>query len=314
MILKPGQKLCGEGEKGDSLFIVRKGLLKIFKREGVKTFPAGEAIPGTIIGTLSLFQQKPYDRTVKAAEETEIISIDQQILQDTLDRFPAWFRNIPYFMASRLAQAEKSKSRSDKIRALPTLLFLFAESIDRTGSASFPLEPVIADLRTISGLGYNDSFQLIRALCALGLAKINPGESVGITIAMPPLMRLLYKTLLARALSDQRPAVLLSPQEQVILTAFRNAAKKEGAEFKGKTVATLKAFLAAYGNELPGIKFNTASLGNLCRFGFLRTEPEYKAETRDSIRLLYADAESVDELLELNRVYPLLDKKLPESF
>ena len=49
--------------------------------------------------------------------------------------------------------------------------------------------------------------------------------------------------------------------------------------------------------------------------GYLYTYPAYLSSMKtEDIQLFYADIDKVMDILELNRIYPLLDKKLPESF
>jgi CRP-like cAMP-binding protein len=315
MILHPKEYLCVEGDPGDKLYIVKKGLLLAHKREGAKSFIVGEAGPGTLIGELSLLENQHRPLTYKAVEETELAVVDQKILEQTLQGFPHWFESILHFLAQRLHQAENIKARTDKIRALPSLLFLMCRETEISGKDEFFIEPLIENLRIINGLGYNDAFHLIRALCNLNLMRIVPGEGVRLHIFNPKVIRLLYDTLLTRAVDHTLPGTLLSAGDQLVLSAFIEAAAAHGYNYHDSTAVSATDFLAAYKKLLPGVRFTLAPMESLGEKGFLFTSPAYHSLLEmQNVELFYADMDKVMELLELNRVYPLLDKKLPESF
>ncbi len=315
MILPAKKYLCLEGNPQDKLYIVKKGLLQAQKREGAKSFIVGEAGPGTLIGEMSLLENLPCKFTYKAVEETELVVVDQQSLKQTLNRFPTWFEPILHFLAQRLRQAETYKSRTDKIRALPSLLFLMCRETEMGGKTTFPIETLIENLRIINGLGYNDTFHLVRALCSLNMAKIIPGEGVHLQVFNPKVVRLLYDTLLARAVDKKRPKTLLSGENQMILSAFVDSAKAKGFNYHDSTGVSSTDLFASYKKLLPGVKFISTSMTALGEEGYLYTYPAYLSSMKtEDIQLFYADIDKVMDILELNRIYPLLDKKLPESF
>ena len=64
----------------------------------------------------------------------------------------------------------------------------------------------------------------------------------------------------------------------------------------------------------PGIKLTHRSFENLVQCGYLFTVPEFSPNLDfKNIEEFYADKEAVKDLVELNRVYPLLDKQLVEN-
>ncbi|MCK9181983.1 MAG: cyclic nucleotide-binding domain-containing protein [Fibrobacteraceae bacterium] len=315
MKLRPKDILFQEGSKDGRLYIITRGSLIAQKREGAKSFTVGKIEEHTLVGEMSLLENLPHGLTLRASEETEVTVIGQEDLSKTLTNLPEWFPNLLHFMAERLRRAESNKEKIDKIHALPTLLFLFAKAAKGSKSGTFDLESIIDNLKVINGICYNDAYSLIRALCGLGIAELIPGNRTQIHFYKKKLPELLYKTLFARATGNTLPKELLSAGDQIVLSAFIKACKTKSKDFHGNTSVSLEDFLAAYKKVIPGIRLTARSLENLETCGFLFTEPPYSNGLDvKNISIFYADKEFVENLIELNRIYPLLDKKLPEAF
>ena len=172
---------------------------------------------------------------------------------------------------------------------------------------------MIDDLRVVNGLGYNETFELLRGLCGLGIAELLPGENTQIHFYRKNLPALLYRTLFLRMTNKNLPQSLLSANEQTLLTAFISAAKTKGFEKQGSTFVTAKNFEAAYKRLFPALGFRRRGFENLIHCGYLYTSPSFTTVDFSKIEFFYAELEAVKDLVELNRVYPLLDKRLLEA-
>ncbi|HEY3067461.1 MAG TPA: cyclic nucleotide-binding domain-containing protein [Methylomirabilota bacterium] len=87
--LKKGQVLFREGEKGDEMFIVRRGVLIISKAvtghvEQVLT----RVGVGEFFGEMSLFDRAPRSATVQADSDATMLALDRERLQELIDVNP----------------------------------------------------------------------------------------------------------------------------------------------------------------------------------------------------------------------------------
>ncbi|PWK94156.1 cyclic nucleotide-binding domain-containing protein [Hallerella porci] len=312
--LLPRDILFQEGAQDGKLYIVRKGELLIQKKEGSRIKSFKTLGPNSIIGEESLLFNAPHPFTLRATDSVEVEEISREDLKNVCEKLPAWFPPLLHFLAKHTHRLEENRKTIDKIHALPTLLFLCAKYLRKSEDGKFKVEPLTDDLHVINGLGYNETFELLRALCNLGIAEIIPGEYIQIHFYRKNLPQLLYRTLLKRKHSKQLPISLLSANDQTILTAFIAVAKTKGLEKQGSTFIRQKDFLVKYKELFPGIKLTHRSFENLVQCGYLFTVPEFSPNLDfKNIEEFYADKEAIKDLVELNRVYPLLDKQLVEN-
>jgi len=305
--------LFKEGEKDGKLFVIRKGELMIQKKEGTKVRNEGTIGPKSVIGIDSLLKGEAHPYTLRAIENVEVEEVSAIDFQAASKNLPVWFPELLTLLHKRVQVLEKNKANLDKIHALPSLIFLCARYIRHVKKDTFDLEPMMDDLRVINGLAYNDTFELLRGLCGLGIAELIPGERVQIHFYRKNLPAILYRTLFSRMAAKKLPQSLLSANDQTILTAFVSAAKTKGYEKQDGTFISAKDFATVYKRLFPMLKLTHRAFENLVRCGFLYTNPPFHTVDFDHIEQFYANLEAVKDLVELNRVYPLLDKKLLEA-
>jgi CRP-like cAMP-binding protein len=127
MILSEGQILFHEGDSGNNLYVVRSGILQGRNTRGdSNTYEAGD-----LIGELSLLKNEPCPETVIATEDSELLEITPENLNETQEQEPVWFKSIIQFMTGRLSIAQSNKHKSDKIKALPSLLYILDSKATR---------------------------------------------------------------------------------------------------------------------------------------------------------------------------------------
>lgn len=312
--LRPREILFHEGDKDGKLFIVGKGELVRQKKEGSKVRSIGSVPPHSVVGSRALLNSEPYAYTLRAIDPVEVEEIGQDDLKQALQKLPDWFSPFLKFLANRARKLESRNATLDRIHAIPTVLLLCSKFLRHSENATFEIEPMTEALRTINGLDYNATFDLLRAFCALGIAELLPGDLPKIRFFRKNLPELLYRTLLMRKMESDFPKTLLSANDQAVLTAFLSAAKVRGFEEGETATVRLKDFLQTFERLFPGIKITRRSFQNLSFCGFLSTEPALSdAKNLEEIELLCGNRESIKDLVELNRVYPLLDKRLLET-
>lgn len=312
--LAPRDVLFREGESDGKLYFIRKGNLIVQKKEGSKIRSEGILGQGATVGEASLLFGEPHPFTLRAMEPVEAEEFSNAELSNALKALPDWFHPFLRFLADRVRNLEVNKSQLDKIHALPTLLFLSAKRLKHAENGTLELFPLLEDLKTINGLGFDDAFELLRAICKLGIAELIPGEQPQIRYYRSHLPELLYRTLLTRMAGKKLPNTLLSANDQTLLTAFISAAKTKGREDNGCSSVFAKDFFSTYQKLFPGLHLSRRQFENLIRCTYLRTVPDFASISDiQAVERFCADLESVKDLTELNRVYPLLDKRLPEA-
>ncbi len=306
--------LFSEGDTDGKLFIIHKGSFIVQRKEGAK-LRSGETFQShSVVGKGSLLNFAPHRYTLRAMESSEVEEISQDDLASAFQSLPVWFSPFLRFMESRLETAKRNKSTLDKIHAIPTALFVCAKFARHLKEAIFDLDKVASDIRAINGLAYSETLDLFQGFCELGISEIIPGECPRIRFYRKNLPRLLYRTLIARMAGKSLPRSILSANDQTILTAFISAAKTRGHENEDRIFILAKDFIATYGKLFPGIKITRRAFTNLVQCGYLFSSPEFSSDIElDTIKEFYGDREAIKDLLELNRVYPMLDRRLPQA-
>lgn len=101
--LDKGDFLAREGEASDSLFVIRKGWVKI-----IATGPHGEEVilnqcgPGQLIGEMSLIDQKPRSNSMAAISSAEVVEIKYEVVLAALNQYPMLAFNFLRDMSDRL--------------------------------------------------------------------------------------------------------------------------------------------------------------------------------------------------------------------
>lgn len=303
--------LFSEGDTDGKMFVVRKGAFIVQKREGSKIRAKEIALPHTVVGKDSLLNKTPHGYTLRAMETSEVEEISQEDLSEAFRNSPAWFPQFLRFMENRVNALKRNKSTFDKVHAIPTLLFVCAKYAKHAEEARFDLERLAEDVHAINGLGYGETLELVQGFCNLGAAEIVDGEPASVRFYRKNLPEHLYRTLVARMSGTVLPKSILSASDQTILTAFISATKTKGHGSENNVYIQTKDFAATYGTLFPGIKLTRRAFAGLVECGYLFSFPEFSTrKTLDEIEEFYGDREAIKDLLELNRVYPLLDKRL----
>lgn len=105
--LKKGELLHSAGDDSDSLYIIHRGKVKIYRlSENGKEQLIRILQPGDFTGELALFKESIHDDYAEAMEKTDICSIQRADLQEFLQRYPNISLKILSEFSIRLGQAE----------------------------------------------------------------------------------------------------------------------------------------------------------------------------------------------------------------
>lgn len=88
----PGELIFKEGEKGDVIFHIERGIVEIFVGEGTGIVVLTEMNPGEIVGVMAAITGEP--RLASARAKTEVISkkIPSQSITEQVKILPKWVK------------------------------------------------------------------------------------------------------------------------------------------------------------------------------------------------------------------------------
>ncbi len=88
----PGELIFKEGEKGDVIFHIERGIVEIFVGEGTGIVVLTEMNPGEIVGVMAAITGEP--RLASARAKTEVISkkIPSQSITEQVKTLPKWVK------------------------------------------------------------------------------------------------------------------------------------------------------------------------------------------------------------------------------
>lgn len=310
MLVKEGEYLFLEGDRATSLVIVQSGMLvgssKQLHQRKLQSFG-----PGSIIGEFSLLESKPREYTIRAAENSEVIFIEQATLLNELEHRPGWFRSTLSFLTSHCHTAEENGRKSRIVQALPPLLFIFKKHLEATGSDNISLELLENRMLVLCNTDASDTEKLLHILEGMEILRVENGI---VRVSNLQIVPMLYDALQFRALNKQVSPNILPITDQLILTAFVKAVRENAISIRSpRTSIAVRLFLEQAKKTLFG-SLSMRMLTPILQSGILETQPAFLPErTIDEIESLSGDFDHILDLLELNRIFPLLDKNLVEG-
>jgi CRP-like cAMP-binding protein len=128
---KKGEVIYRAGDHSDSLFIVSRGRIRIYRlSESGKEQLVRILHPGDFTGELALFRESIHESYGEAMEDTEVCTITRSDLQEFLVRFPSISLKILSEFAERLEMSETQATRFATERVETRIALFLAECID----------------------------------------------------------------------------------------------------------------------------------------------------------------------------------------
>ena len=103
--MKPGEILFNDGEKANSLFIIQKGQLRLFKPKGKGFIEIAVLRAGEVIGEMAYFDDDGGGKrscSASAMVSSEVIEISFTAFSKTMSGLNPWFKTIINTLANRL--------------------------------------------------------------------------------------------------------------------------------------------------------------------------------------------------------------------
>ena len=129
--LEKGQILFNEGENSRSMYFVKHGVIRIFKRKGNSDIEIGTIHSGQVLGELAFLDGQPRSASGEALTNCTLIEISGQTFIDTLGKMPDWLKLLLKTVVGRLRAA------STKIRQLEQASTSFDYSSDGKRSSHY---------------------------------------------------------------------------------------------------------------------------------------------------------------------------------
>jgi len=112
--LAPGQILFNEGDKAESMYIIQKGQLRLFRPKGKGFVEIAVLRSGEVLGEMAYFDPESKTRSVSAAAITsvDVIEISFIALEKTMQALNPWFKTLINTLAERL------RKTNERVKAL----------------------------------------------------------------------------------------------------------------------------------------------------------------------------------------------------
>ncbi|MEI8346817.1 MAG: cyclic nucleotide-binding domain-containing protein [Pseudomonadota bacterium] len=107
--LKPGEVLFSENDPANSLFIIQKGQLRLFRPKGKGQVEIGVIHTGEVIGEMAFFDQNARKRScsAEALVSSDVIEVSFGAFGKALDTLSPWFKTIIQTLARRLRKSNE---------------------------------------------------------------------------------------------------------------------------------------------------------------------------------------------------------------
>jgi len=100
----PGAFACRQGDPGDSLFVISRGKVRVFREDAERNRVfLNNLQEGDFFGEFAFFSRSPRSASVEALEETEILEISKGDLEEIIREFPGVSRVLGSFYKERVA-------------------------------------------------------------------------------------------------------------------------------------------------------------------------------------------------------------------
>ncbi len=103
-----GEAICREGEKGEVMYVVQSGKVKITKHTSSGELTLATLGSGDIFGEMALFDKLPRSATAMALGEARVLSIDKKKLFLTISRDPTLVFKILETMSQRIRRLNEN--------------------------------------------------------------------------------------------------------------------------------------------------------------------------------------------------------------
>lgn len=110
---KPEDIIIEQGQNAETAFMITSGKVLVFLKDNDKIVDLAELGPNEIFGETALFENGKYGAYVKALEETKVMVITPDILQNKIDVCDPMLKSIIEMLIKRLQNTNQSLLESE---------------------------------------------------------------------------------------------------------------------------------------------------------------------------------------------------------
>ena len=103
--LKKGELLFAESENSSSMYILKNGIIRIFKKKGAAQIEIDTIHSGQILGELAFLDGQPRSASGEALTDCELMEISTTLFSQTLSIIPDWLKLLLKTIVTRLRTA-----------------------------------------------------------------------------------------------------------------------------------------------------------------------------------------------------------------
>ncbi|MFN2147479.1 MAG: sensor histidine kinase [Anaerolineales bacterium] len=135
MEVPAGELLFEEGSPGERAYVIQKGELKVYKMSSGREVLLARRGPGEVIGEIALIENRQRMASVRAEQDSVLIAITKEQLQDLMDTSPHAMRSIFNTVLGRLRSTQSKLEQSEKLARLGTLTAGIAHELNNPSAA-----------------------------------------------------------------------------------------------------------------------------------------------------------------------------------
>ena len=103
--LKKGELLFGEGENSRSMYFIKNGMIRIFKKKGNSQIEIDTIHSGQILGELAFLDGQPRSASGEALVNCQLVEINAETFSQTMKVVPDWLKLLLKTVVGRLRTA-----------------------------------------------------------------------------------------------------------------------------------------------------------------------------------------------------------------
>lgn len=206
LTFKKGDTIFKEGDTGSEMYIIKSGRVEVVKNINDEELILATLATSSFFGEMALFGDKVRSATVRALDDTVMITINNAVLDVQLSRVPDWFVAIMRTLVNRLKDTNKRLKSRYYINLEYSLLKMFlwlvtVQKNEDSDELKAPLGSVVRDIQTILGVSKEEVLVKLKDFTFVKLIHFSAGAN---EITIPDPDRLKEFLLFMQGKSDKK--------------------------------------------------------------------------------------------------------------
>ncbi len=110
-IYQDGEYIVRQGEPGNNMYEIQGGKVVVFRSEGADEILLAELSKGEFFGEMAIFEHGVRSASVRAVEETRVLTIDKKILLSRITQDPTLAFRMLEKMSHRIRELDTELAR-----------------------------------------------------------------------------------------------------------------------------------------------------------------------------------------------------------